>query len=148
MNDTIAVALIVSVIAPIITGLITSWVHRSEKKQDWQRQDAVAKQAREAAALLLINNNRVAAAAEAATEKLDVIHTLVNSNLTTSLRSELNATKLTLQTLKEIMELRKVQGTEPSEEVLRIIQETQTKVNSLQRSLSDRESTEEEIKKK
>jgi hypothetical protein len=73
----IVVALIVGMAGPFAVAHLTGKQRLAEKREDWRRQDEVA-------ARLL--------AANAKTDvKLDTIHTLVNSNLTAAMQSELNA---------------------------------------------------------
>ena len=58
----IAVALIVSLISPLVLGYMTNRAAHKAKLEDWARSDAVAEQAATAASLLLDANERVAAA--------------------------------------------------------------------------------------
>jgi len=63
----VVVALIVSVLSPMILSVLTARQHRAEKREDYARQDQVAAQAAEAARLLLERQDTLAAkAAEAA----------------------------------------------------------------------------------
>ncbi len=99
----VLVALLVSVVAPTILALITNRSRRADKAQDWARIDAVAAQAKadavvaregqeKAAQLLAENNKIVAETARDTTERLTVIHTLVNSNMTAAMQENLDAT--------------------------------------------------------
>lgn len=63
---TIIVALLVSVIAPLMLSVLTGKQAHRAKIQDWARQDQVAAQAEKAAALLLEKQNQQAAKAEEA----------------------------------------------------------------------------------
>lgn len=146
-----------------------SKLRREEKEQDWQRQDDVAAQAVKAASLaqeavaaqaiqaaeaatqaaeaarLLVESNE--AVAEIAREtntrldsKLDIIHTLVNSNMTAAMQSEMDSTIRELAGLKEIVRLNKLAGSAPSEEALAAILSTEAKIVELQTNLNDRRS--------
>lgn len=67
-SATIIVALLVSVIAPVLLSVLTGKQAHRAKVADWERQDQVAAQAEKAAALLLEKQNQIAGhAAEAAT---------------------------------------------------------------------------------
>ena len=98
--EVIIVALIVSLLAPTINGLITNRNNRKVKIEDWAREDAVAEQAAQAAALLLEANERVAESTSGlATQLVEIhgqaeqIHTLVNSNLQAAMQGQLEAMK-------------------------------------------------------
>lgn len=86
MSDvgTIILALVVSVVAPLVLLLGTNHAARRLKQQDWDREDIVAERAAAAMALLATGN-------ELASKKLDVIHTLVNSDMTRALEGQLAA---------------------------------------------------------
>lgn len=77
-------------------------LRREEKQADWarqdqvanrltERQDAIARQAAEAARLLVVNNELVAETSASQGAQLDVIHTLVNSTLTGAKQATLEA---------------------------------------------------------
>jgi hypothetical protein len=136
--EVILVAVIVSVIAPTVLGLMTNHQRRAEKREDWARQDAVADKAAEAATLLLAENKRVAATAEKTNEKLDVIHILVNSNMTAAMQAELDATRRDLVSLREVARLNREAGRETSPEAAAVIAETAQRIDKLDAELRDR----------
>lgn len=145
MADQIWLALIVAVpaivtgaIAPLATVLITNRSRRKDKEQDWARQDAVAAQAREAARLLLDANERVAATTQVTNAKLDVIHTLVNSNMTAAMQAELDATVRELAMMGEVIELKRANGHEPSVNTLATFKATELRIGELKATLADR----------
>jgi len=111
---------------------------RRDKKEDWAREDAVAAQAAEAARLLLAENKKVAATAAVTNNKLDIIHTLVNSNMTAAMQAEYDATVREIAMMKEVIALNQAAGREPSPEAIGAIEATQTKINELQAALADR----------
>lgn len=78
------------------------------------------------------------AANRIANNKLDLIHSLVNSNMTAALQSELDATVRELAMMKEVIELKRAMGIEPSPEVLSAITSTQTRINELLAVIRDR----------
>jgi hypothetical protein len=120
----VALALVVSVVAPSVLAIITGWQRRADKQEDYRRQDqvaALAKQANDdaakkaqdvadqaasAAKLLVDDNKKVATAAIAASTKvqgkLEVIHTLVNSNLTDAIQSNLDSVARELSLLHRL----------------------------------------------
>jgi hypothetical protein len=128
----------------------------NDRIEDWARQDAVAKKAAdaaefliasnqkmadkaaEAASLLLTNNKRVEIATDITIQKLDVIHTLVNSNMTASMKAELDAVKAQLVLLREVMSLNSVAGREPDVDAIAVIKVTQAKIAELSVALADR----------
>lgn len=131
-------AIITGAVAPLATVLIANRGRRKDKEQDWARQDAVAAQAAEAAKLLLAANERVAATAEAANAKLDVIHTLVNSNLTAAMQAELDATVRELAMMNEVIDLKRANGHEPSVNTLATVKATELRISELKATLADR----------
>ena len=117
---------------------------------------AVAAQAREAAALLLQQQAQVAVTAaevarqivksnelvvsgiDASNSKLDVVHTLVNSQMTTALESELGATERQLALMHELSAMRAGAGLVPSQESDIAIHATEEKIVRLKSDLKIR----------
>lgn len=131
-------------------------IRKQEKQEDWARQDEVARRAAEvadqllekqketaaktaeAAALLIENNEVVAKTARITNTKLDVIHTLVNSNVTTVLQSELDAKRGHLMVLKEVIALRVELGQEPDPQAAGELAALEKKVKELAANLQER----------
>jgi hypothetical protein len=138
VDPSVQIAMIVAVfgfVGPVIMSLVTYWVHRNETLRDYARQDEVA-------AKLLVSNERVAATAKTASEgtnsKLDMIHTLVNSQMTAALESELAATQRELAMMREVISLKSAAGHAPNIETLSEIKAIEGKVVELTSRLSDR----------
>jgi len=114
-------------------------------------QKASADKAAEAAALLLKSNEKVAntaaKTAQVTSDKLDVIHTLVNSNMTAAMQSELDARRIALAQMLEIVELKRGNKLEPTKEVLEAIGSLKGKINELEAQLKDRLSQSDAIAK-
>jgi hypothetical protein len=150
-------------VVPIFLAILTNGARRAEKIEEYARQDLVtartqevAKQAAEAASLLaarqddaaaqaaiaakllLAANERVAASAKATNNKLDTIHTLVNSNMTAAMQSELDATVRELAVMMELIELKKGMGTHPSVDTLAALKSANDKIVELGAVLRDR----------
>lgn len=70
--------------------------------------------------------------------KLDVIHKLVNSNMTAALQAERDATVRELAMMQEVIDLKRVAGHEPSPEALEAIVATKSKISELETTLMDR----------
>jgi len=142
MNETVLVSLIVSVIAPLVLGFVTNWSRRQEKKLDWSRQDQVAAKAEKAAKDLIESNEKVAKLAKQTSDKIigkvDIIHTLVNSNVTKEMEARLEGSRRELVGLKEIMELRRGNGLPPTKEAEAIILATEEGIHELENDLADR----------
>jgi len=136
------------VIAVIVGGMavagqqVQAWnarkAIRESKLEDWAREDQVAAKAAEAAKLLLEQNKVVADAAATTNAKLDVIHVLVNSNMTAAMQAEYDATVRELAMMREVARLNRIAGTEPSVEALAAIDATAVKIAELKATLSDR----------
>ncbi len=110
-----------------------------EKQGETTRaQQEVAVQAAEAARLLLANNERVAEIQELTNGKLDVIHVLVNSNMTAAMQGEMDATIREVALMTELLQLKKAAGLAPTVEALAAIDAANAKIKDLRLSLADR----------
>lgn len=159
ISDVLWYAIIIAVsstLSPLVLSFSTNRHAHADRLEDWARQDAIAKKAADAAELLIASNRKMAAqAAEAASllldsdkkrettaaitvQKLDVIHTLVNSNMTASMQSELIAVQAQLVLIREVMTLNSAAGREPSVETLAVEKAAETKVAELTAALADR----------
>jgi hypothetical protein len=139
-----------------------------EKELEWARQDVVAaraeavavratkaaeavheqqskqvEQAETAAVLLKENNEAVTRAAVETHGQLKIIHTLVNSSLTSAKTSELAALRAQLVLMKELVDQRRQGGIEPNPETLRHIAEVETLVHALAVELAERSGQQE-----
>jgi hypothetical protein len=135
------IALIVAVASttsPLLLAYLTNRNNRQIKQEDYARQDAVALQAAKAASLLLAANERVALSATMTNSKLDVIHTLVNSNMTAAMQAEFDATTRELAMMREVIALKQTAGHDPSVDTLAAIKMTEAKISELQAALKDR----------
>lgn len=153
-------------ITVVVSPFISAWVmayltgrnRREEKVQDYIRQDAVAAQAAEAARLLSAATAKASVRAEevaselrrnttVTNDKLDVIHTLVNSNLTASMQSEYDATKRELAMMLEVIALKKAAGLEPSIDALAAVDATKVRIGELNSKLMDRAAQQQVVEK-
>lgn len=136
--STVIVAVIAAVVGPGIMMLLSTHVRRSEKAQDWARQDEVAAKAARAVAVAEEVAAGTATLLVESNNKLDVIHTLVNSSLTAAMQSELDAVIEKLALKKENIELKAAAGQEPSPETVLAIEATTDRIGELRAGLSDR----------
>lgn len=124
-----------SVTAAAIMNIISSWAQdrRLVKRMhlDWERQDIVALR-------LYADNAKVAVAGQATNDKLDTIHTLVNSNLTQEIRGKRDLAKINLLLLKEVMELKHKAGVKPSGEAVDAIRVASAGLAELEIILAER----------
>ena len=152
----VLVAIFSSITAPLIISAQAEKRHREDRQADWDRQDKVAAaakqtaddlavsqkriadQAAEAASLLLAANERVAHTAQVTNGKLDIIHQLVNSNMTAAMQAELDATVRELAMMREVIELKRAAGKEPTVEALAAETATMAKIGELTSTLQDR----------
>lgn len=118
------IALIVAVSAiltgPIATAVV-AWVTYRIRR-------------REAIDLAMITNS-----------KLDVIHTLVNSNMTAAMQAELDATVRELALMREVIALKSEHGRDPSADALAAIESTTKKIAELRAVLADRAQPKKEV---
>jgi hypothetical protein len=75
--------------------------------------------------------------------KLDVIHALVNSNMTAHMQSELEATVRELAMMREVSRLHDDAGRAPTSETIQAIEMTEAKVAELRAVLEDRFKTQD-----
>lgn len=129
----VILAIFSSITAPLILAHRTEKMHREDREAEYARQDEVARAAETKAALVAKDTNN----------RLDIIHALVNSGLTSVMKSELAAVQRELELLCEVAELHRADGREPTPEMLASIQATEKKVADLTRTITDRESAEQ-----
>lgn len=91
---TVILALVVSVIAPLVLALVSNRHARKMKEQDWAREDIVAERAERATKLLAAGN-------EVLKKQNDVIHTLVNNQMTKAYKAQLAALEANLILLRD-----------------------------------------------
>ena len=114
MTETVWVAAIAAtsgIVGPGIMAVMAYIFARNARAQDWARQDQVAAQAAIAARLLVESQDKVAGKTgevakllatnnESTNQKLDVIHTLVNSNYTEIMQTLLDSLNAQLSLMK------------------------------------------------
>jgi len=164
VDPTSIIVAVVSLIGVLAVGILapawllarTEKIHHEDRQADWDRQDRVAEKAEKAAAdlaasqkriadkaeeaatLLLANNERVAATQQETNGKLDVIHTLVNSNMTAAMQSEFDAVSRELAMMREVAALKQAAGQQPTGETTAAISVTEAKLHELDAALADR----------
>lgn len=149
---------VTAVVSPVLIIQLQNAQRTKERQEDWARQDEVAKkvdaaaeqaataaellqasqkkiadQAAEAASLLVTSNQQIADTAERTMGKLDVIHTLVNSSLTSSMQGEHDGI------IRELALLRTIGGSKPSREITGAIEVAQARAAELESVIKDRE---------
>lgn len=156
-------SLIGTILAPMVLMYLTAHEKRREREEDWARQDlvaerlaqssanllkkteAVAKEARTTASLLLEANERVAAqshailaSSEKLEKKVDVVHGLVNSALTTVKQSEYDGLVRELALKEQNIILERGAGTEPTKASLDYVELLTAKISDLKNELEER----------
>lgn len=134
----VIVALLTTTIGPIVIAWFNARQARIIRKEDHERQDAVAAKAAEALEVAKKSQAAIVSATVQTNDKLDVIHALVNSNLTLALQGELDATVRELALMRELMTLHRMYGTEPSPEAKEALAHTAARITSLQAQVNDR----------
>ena len=109
--------------------VIAGFIYKGFERR-WDRQDADAKNA--------IINTKIDDSSHTQSAKLDQIHTLVNSNLTASLKDQLDTRRAYLIVLTESIAYKKTAGEVPSSETLGFIDATKIKIAELEAQLADR----------
>ncbi len=142
IDSAILVALIVAiptVLASTFTPLAIAWManhaRRRERLEDYARQDLVAERVAETADILTESNKKMALQTNA---KLDSIHVLVNSNMTSAMKAELDATVREKAVLIELMSLKETMGHETATSTLVALKAAEEKITELTAVLKDR----------
>jgi hypothetical protein len=144
MSDAVEIALVGLAVASVpslstIAMTYFTWrLKRKDRIEDYARQDAVAKQAREAASLLVASNERIAAQNSETQGRLKEIHTLVNSNLTNEMRERLVAVAAQVALTKEVQRLNAANGLQVDPESAATLINLENVVASLSKSLDER----------
>jgi len=156
------------VLSPLVLGWLNAKARMAEKEEDaenaeavkkaeWARQDEVAKQAAAVAKEASDAATSAAAAAETVAKvakqaqldaakaaktmigKIDVVHTLVNSQMTSAMQAELDATIRELALMRELADMRHVQHPGVATPAVdRAIALTNDRIAVLQSALNDR----------
>jgi hypothetical protein len=145
----IVVALFTSVTAPLFLNYLTQRDRRAEKEAEWERQDEVAQRLLDAQKETIKATDAVkkeaAAQAEiraadnkAIGEKLEVIRVDVNSNMTAAKQEALDSTEAQLVLMREVVDMKRAQGKEPSSESLAAIKAAEDRINEMKAELKDR----------
>ena len=154
------VAIFSSITAPLILAHRTERMHREDQLADYQRQDEVAKEAKETAFAMAAQQDVIirqqkdateaarvrdghaeklaAAVAKSVDDKLDVLHGLANSTLSAAIESELGALETSLAMMNEVIDLKKAAGIEPTREAIIAMQATEANIAELRATLADR----------
>lgn len=163
----IIVIIISAIVSPVVIARVTEQARRKDKQEDWARQDAVAAQAADAALLLLEKQDEIAQAAKQASQKaeaaatrlietnervgrqnaeaamginskLDVVHRLVNSNMTAAMQSELDAKKAQRAALRVVIGYKQSAGANVTDDEVEI-NVLNVKIATLEATLTDRQ---------
>lgn len=126
-----SVAAVATIVGPVVVVIANGRQRTREKLQDWARQDEVAAR--------LLNANKVV------DQKLDVIHGLVNSQLTGAMRNELSASEQTTVLMEEVIRLNKERGIAPSDISLTTLHALRVKIQELRANMHDRLNTEDKL---
>ena len=145
IDSAILIALIVAIptvlastFTPLATALMATRARRREKLEDYARQDLVAERAAEVSATLLLRTKERAEETKITNEKLDTIHTLVNSNMTAAMQAELDATIREKALIIELMSLKKLMDQEIATETVVALKAANDKISELTAVLRDR----------
>jgi hypothetical protein len=131
VTNTLAIALVVAVIGPVILSLLTGRQRRREKILDWAREDEVARKAAQVAQDLRDSQRST-------DFQLERIHTLVNSNMTAQMEDSLASKKAELAALLEVADLKRAAGVEPSSTALSTINLIKSDIARKEAELADR----------
>lgn len=114
-----------------IKAKLDAEIRREDKEQDYARQDEVARR-------LYEYTRTQAQANKLITDKIDVVHTLVNSNLTLAKESELKALVALAQMTREIVDLRVAQHLPENPHTIQGLMEMDNAVKVLREEIAER----------
>ena len=134
----IAIALIAAIVGPLLLAYLFNVQRSREKREQWQREDTAAATASEMFRALLDENRGVKRSMDALNEQIDVIHVLVNSNMTAAMQAELDATVRDLASMREVIDLKRAAGHAPTPIALAAVKATEEAVAELTAKLGDR----------
>lgn len=149
--ETVALA-VIAMLSPLLLSWLTNRNAQKNRELEWARTDRVAELAAQTSEKMLKKQDtniavleETAKAAAVATQQLDGqlkgIHTLVNSNLTTALQSELNSTERELEALREIRDIKRDAGKHISVEAASVIETAAKRAVELRGILNERRET-------
>lgn len=134
-------AAIAAVTSPLALVILNGWQQRKSNRENWRRQDEVAARAAEVAKVV----TQTGATLRANQAALEEIHTLVATELVSSAElseaqhRELVAVEELLARSREVVELKRAMGTEPSVADEDALLELEIRIEAMTRSLSPRE---------
>jgi hypothetical protein len=134
----IFLGLLVTAGMPVVLAWQASRARRQERKDDNDRQDAVAARVEEAAKATKEVSKTLAAATQTTNDKLDAQHLLINSLYTASKQGELVMAEVALLALKDNADLRRAMGKEPTTQAVGAVEALEAKVKELRAELSER----------
>jgi uncharacterized Fe-S cluster-containing radical SAM superfamily protein len=132
--------LVTSTIAPVVMAYVTWRTARSDRRADWLRQDEVARRVKQVALDQAQQAVDTVAGLKSNSQKLDVVHSLVNSQLQAALQAEHDALVAQLVLIRELVAVRTGEGTGPFPETLATIERISTRVNELAHIIEERNS--------
>jgi len=145
----VAGVIFASITAPLILAHRTERMHREDQLSDYQRQDKVAREAKEAAALVAAELQKSTEMAQESARvqqgKLDDlsaqtqrIHTLVNSDMTAARQEELDQAESLIVVLQRVIQLARDKGLMPDPSDVDALERTQRRRDQLELILADR----------
>lgn len=128
--------LVTSTLGPLSIAYLTYRTRRQERLEDWARQDEVARHAKDVALQQAAQARITTTEIARNSDKLDVVHSLVNSQLQAALQAEHDALVVQLALMKEMMAMRSGGGTTP--EALAAIEKVQERISELEVIIKER----------
>jgi hypothetical protein len=131
--DTASLGILVLVVgfgSPAILAVVTGRQNRRAQQANWDRQDELEERQN---VKLGVVKDALVQSTDATNGQLVAIHGLVNSNLTASMQSDLDQTKVSLVALERLLG-----ESEPTVDELAAIKATKAKIGELEAQLQDR----------
>ena len=131
-------AIVVAMVVPLLIALRIDARMKAYRDVDSARADVVGSKLVALETMTDAAERRAQADATHTTSALEVIHGLVNSQMTTVMQEALDARRGQLVTMVEIVDLKKADGREPSKEALAHIESARSKIQELEQAIADR----------
>lgn len=128
-------AALAAVASPLVLVILNGWQQRKSDRENWRRQDEVAARAAEVATAVVATGRTL----RANQRQLEEIHTLVSSELSEAQQRELAAVEELLARSREVVELKRSMGVEPTVADEDALLELEIRIEAMTRSLAVRE---------
>lgn len=131
-------AILLVMVVPLIVATRIDARMKKYRVEDTARADDVGDKLAALDTLAAAANHRAETVAADTSNALEVIHGLVNSQMTTVMQEALDARRGQLVTMVEILDLKRADGREPTKDALAHIESARSKIKELEHEITER----------